>query len=158
NSTSATWNPPPTPCPCSTSPAPTRRVRRCRTKKRCATRRVRPAASLWCRKSSSDPLFKPVQAVSSMLNQLTISELGATLRRRKGPPGNITQACLDRIAAVDSRTHAFISHDAVDALAQADAADKLLAQGGNAGRPLLGIPIAIKDVLAAKHQPLNCAS
>jgi aspartyl-tRNA(Asn)/glutamyl-tRNA(Gln) amidotransferase subunit A len=29
---------------------------------------------------------------------------------------------------------------------------------GDPSRPLLGIPVAIKDVLAVKHQPLNCAS
>ncbi|MEI9963200.1 MAG: amidase family protein [Limisphaerales bacterium] len=57
------------------------------------------------------------------------------------------------------KIHAFISYDAADALAQADAADKLLSNGGSgASRPLLGIPVAIKDVLAVKNQPLNCAS
>ena len=60
---------------------------------------------------------------------------------------------------MDGKIHAFISHDAADALAQADAADKLLAQGGSAAsRPLLGMPIAVKDVLAVKNQPLNCGS
>ena len=63
---------------------------------------------------------------------------------------------MDQIARVDGQIHAFISHDAADALAQADATDKLIAQG--VSRPLLGIPVAIKDVLAVKNQPLNCAS
>ncbi|MGA3283310.1 MAG: Asp-tRNA(Asn)/Glu-tRNA(Gln) amidotransferase subunit GatA, partial [Verrucomicrobiota bacterium] len=53
----------------------------------------------------------------------------------------------------------FISHNGADALAQAEAADKLLAQGGgNASRLLLGVPVAIKDVIAVKNQPLNCGS
>ena len=69
------------------------------------------------------------------------------------------QACLDRIQRVDGTIRAFISLDSADALAQADAADKLLSNGGeNTNRPLLGIPIAVKDVLAVKGQPLNCAS
>jgi aspartyl-tRNA(Asn)/glutamyl-tRNA(Gln) amidotransferase subunit A len=94
-----------------------------------------------------------------MLHQLTISELGARLARREVSAREATQACLDQIARVDGQIHAFISHDAADALAQADAADKLLAQGGSAaGRPLLGVPIAVKDVLAVKGQPLNCGS
>jgi aspartyl-tRNA(Asn)/glutamyl-tRNA(Gln) amidotransferase subunit A len=94
-----------------------------------------------------------------MLNQLTISELAARLAARSVSSREITQACLDRIARVDGKIHAFISHDARDALAQADAADALLAQGVRpAERPLLGIPIAIKDVLAVKNQPLNCGS
>jgi aspartyl-tRNA(Asn)/glutamyl-tRNA(Gln) amidotransferase subunit A len=91
-----------------------------------------------------------------MLNQLTISELTAKLAKREVSSREITQACLDQIAGVDGQIHAFISHDAADALAQADAADKLIAQG--VSRPLLGIPVAIKDVLAVKNQPLNCAS
>jgi aspartyl-tRNA(Asn)/glutamyl-tRNA(Gln) amidotransferase subunit A len=92
-----------------------------------------------------------------MLNQLTISELAAKLAKREVSSREITQACLDQIARVDPKIHAFISVDAQDALAQADAADKLLA-GGGAGSPLLGMPIGIKDVLCVKNQPLNCAS
>ncbi|HTJ00761.1 MAG TPA: Asp-tRNA(Asn)/Glu-tRNA(Gln) amidotransferase subunit GatA [Dongiaceae bacterium] len=93
-----------------------------------------------------------------MLNQLTISELSARLGRREISAREITQACLDQIARVDGRLHAFLSHDAADALAQAEAADRLLAAGDTASRPLLGMPVAIKDVLAVKGQPLNCAS
>ena len=94
-----------------------------------------------------------------MLNQLTISELTARLAARTVSSREITQACLDRIARVDGKIHAFISHDTRDALAQADAADALLAQGVRPSeRPLLGIPVAIKDVLAVKNQPLNCGS
>jgi aspartyl-tRNA(Asn)/glutamyl-tRNA(Gln) amidotransferase subunit A len=94
-----------------------------------------------------------------MLNQLTISELTAKLARREVSARQVTQACLDQIARVDGKIHAFISYDAADALAQADAADKLLAHNGTSpGHPLLGIPIAVKDVLAVKNQPLNCGS
>jgi len=94
-----------------------------------------------------------------MLNQLTISELTAKLACRQVSAREATQACLDQIARVDGQIHAFISHNAADALAQADAADSLLAQGNHAGgHPLLGVPVAIKDVLAVKNQPLNCGS
>jgi aspartyl-tRNA(Asn)/glutamyl-tRNA(Gln) amidotransferase subunit A len=94
-----------------------------------------------------------------MLNQLTISDLTAKLAKREVSARQATQACLDQIARVDGKIHAFISHNAADALAQADAADQLLAAGGSgAGRPLLGVPIAVKDVLAVKNHPLNCAS
>jgi aspartyl-tRNA(Asn)/glutamyl-tRNA(Gln) amidotransferase subunit A len=93
-----------------------------------------------------------------MLNRLTISELTAKLARREASAREATQACLDQITRVDGKIHAFISHDAADALAQADAADHWLAQGAVAGRPLLGVPIAVKDVLAVKNQPLNCGS
>ncbi|HXE41715.1 MAG TPA: Asp-tRNA(Asn)/Glu-tRNA(Gln) amidotransferase subunit GatA, partial [Candidatus Baltobacteraceae bacterium] len=94
-----------------------------------------------------------------MLNQLTISELATKLSKREVSSREITQACLDQIARVDGKIHAFISHDDKDALAQADAADKEIAFGKtHAEKSLLGIPIAIKDVLAVKNQPLNCCS
>src|SRR5277367_4168602 len=94
-----------------------------------------------------------------MLNQLTISELTAKIARREVSAREITQSCLDQIARVDGKIHAFISHNSADALAQADAADKEIASGAtHTQKPLLGIPIAVKDVLAVKNQPLNCGS
>ena len=86
----------------------------------------------------------------------TIFGLTARLAQREVSAREVTQSCLDHIARVDGTLHAFLSHDAADALAQADAADKRLSAGEHA--PLLGVPIAIKDVLAVKGQPLNCGS
>ena len=97
--------------------------------------------------------------MNPQLNQLTISELTARLRKRETSAREAMQSCLDRIDRVDERIHAFISYDGADALAQADAADKFLAHGASdAARPLLGVPVAIKDVIAVKNQPLNCGS
>jgi aspartyl-tRNA(Asn)/glutamyl-tRNA(Gln) amidotransferase subunit A len=93
-----------------------------------------------------------------MLNQLTLSELTVKIAKREVSAREATQACLDRVAKVDSQIHAFISHNDADALAQADAVDKLVAQGDAANLPLLGAPIGIKDVLAVKNHPLNCGS
>ena len=94
-----------------------------------------------------------------MLNSLTISELAAKLAKRETSAREVTQACLDQIQRVDGNIHAFLSYDAPDALAQADAADQAIAAGATrAERPLLGVPIALKDVLAVKNQPLGCAS
>ena len=92
-----------------------------------------------------------------MLNQLTISELTARLAKREVSARETMQSCLDQIARVDGNIHAFISHDDADAMAQAQAADLALAAGvTHAQKPMLGIPIAVKDVLAVKNQPLNC--
>jgi aspartyl-tRNA(Asn)/glutamyl-tRNA(Gln) amidotransferase subunit A len=93
------------------------------------------------------------------LNESNISELTASLAKKEISAREIMQSCLDQINRVDGKIHAFISWDAQDALAQADAADKEIAGGiTHSQKPLLGIPIAIKDVLAVKNQPLNCAS
>src|SRR5579863_1244548 len=94
-----------------------------------------------------------------MLNQLTISELSSKIARREVSAREAMQSCLERIQAVDGQLHAFLSHDANDALAQADAIDRTVAGGTSAAdKPLLGVPIAVKDVLAVKNQPLNCGS
>lgn len=94
-----------------------------------------------------------------MLNQLTISELTAKIAKREVSAREATQACLDRVAKVDGQIHAFISHNDEDALAQADAVDKAVASGVTLSqKPLLGVPIGIKDVLAVKDHPLNCGS
>ena len=92
-----------------------------------------------------------------MLNQLTIWQLAGKLARREVSSRQAMQDCLDQIQRVDGRLHAFLSFDAADALAQADRADQALAAAPSA-RPLLGVPIAIKDVIAVQGQPLRCGS
>jgi len=93
-----------------------------------------------------------------MLHTLTISELGHSLRSRETSSREATQACLDRVGSVDGKVKAFVGCDQEDALAQADAADELLASGSSAEKPLLGVPIAVKDVLARRGKPLSCCS
>ena len=95
----------------------------------------------------------------SASNQLTLSALVSRLANREVSARAATEACLEQIRRVDGRLRAFLSYDAADALAQADAADQALVAGAtHAQRPLLGVPLALKDVIAAKGQPLNCAS
>lgn len=91
-----------------------------------------------------------------MAHSLTIHQLVEQLRAGELSSRDVTQACLDRVEQVDSRLNAFISLDAADALAQASLADQARAAGED--QPLLGVPVAVKDVLAVKDQPLNCAS
>jgi aspartyl-tRNA(Asn)/glutamyl-tRNA(Gln) amidotransferase subunit A len=94
-----------------------------------------------------------------MLNQLTISELSNLLARREASSVETMRACLARIEQCDSRVHAFISYRPEAALQQAEGADRAIAEGVSfAEKPLLGIPIALKDVLAARAEPLNCGS
>jgi len=85
-----------------------------------------------------------------MLNTLTISELTAKLAKREVSAREATQACLDRVKRVDAQIKAFLSYAEADALAQADQADQSLANGEASTKLLLGVPVAMKDVIAVK--------
>ena len=91
-----------------------------------------------------------------MLNQLTITDLRTKLGKREVSAREAVQACLAQVERVDKQIRAFLSYDAADALAQADAADRALREG--ASKSLLGVPIALKDVIAVKGHRLNCGS
>ncbi len=94
-----------------------------------------------------------------MLHRLTISELTGRLARRECTAQSALRACFDHLTQVDGQVRAFMSYDVTDAYAQAEAADRDLAAGvTHAQKPLLGVPIALKDLLAHRGQPLNCSS
>jgi len=82
------------------------------------------------------------------LTQLTISSALDKLRAGDITAVQLTQAHLDQIETYDPQIHAFLTVTKDLALQQAQAADDARANGDD--RPLLGIPIAIKDVLTTK--------
>lgn len=83
-----------------------------------------------------------------MLTDLTITEAQAQLRAGTITAVALTEAHLARIDAVDPQVRAYLTVTGEQALAAAAAADQRLAQGDRA--PLLGIPLAIKDVLTTQ--------
>lgn len=76
---------------------------------------------------------------------LTISDLSLAYRRRELSPVEVTEALLERAAALQPALNAFITITADEALAQARLAEQRLLHGGPA--PLLGIPITLKDLV-----------
>lgn len=90
------------------------------------------------------------------LHHLTVHQAVTALAAGEISAVQLTQALLDRIATTDSQVNAYLTVTAEQALAQAAAADRRRQQGDDA--PLLGIPLAIKDVLATEGIETTCGS
>ncbi|NQW23407.1 MAG: Asp-tRNA(Asn)/Glu-tRNA(Gln) amidotransferase subunit GatA [SAR202 cluster bacterium] len=90
------------------------------------------------------------------LNWLSIKEAHDQLTSRQISSVELTQACLDRIDAVEDRVQSFLTLTPEIALAQAKEADRMLAAGE--GGPLTGVPVQIKDVMCTKGVTTTCAS
>ena len=93
------------------------------------------------------------------LTDLSMLEAAGALRAGDVSSTELTRACLDRIRAIDGDVHAFLTVTDDLALAQAEAADRKLKTRPGEELPLvLGIPIAVKDVLCVEGVPTTCGS
>ena len=90
-----------------------------------------------------------------MLNA-PLTELSASLADRKVSSVELTQLFLDRIAKLDGGLNAFITVDPARALGEARAADARRAAGETG--PLLGIPVAHKDIFCTQGMATTCGS
>lgn len=86
----------------------------------------------------------------------TVAETSAALAAGDISSVEITQAYLDRIATLNGELNAFITVCENSALLQAKAADDARANGND--RPLLGIPLAHKDIFCTKDILTTCGS
>ncbi len=90
------------------------------------------------------------------LHTLTISAARAALDNGDTTSVALTEACLERIQAVEPQIHAFLTVTAELALEQARLADE--ERGKVAATPVHGIPLAIKDVICMQGVRATCAS
>ncbi len=90
------------------------------------------------------------------LTGLTIGRALALMRAGEISALELTEAHLARIEALDGTIGAYLTVTADTAQEQARAADRAWAAGEE--KPLLGIPIALKDVLSTKGIETTCGS
>lgn len=90
------------------------------------------------------------------MERQTLAQLSAALHDGSVSSREATEASLARIAQFNPLLNAFITVTGDRALAAADAADRLLAQG-KAG-PLTGIPLAHKDIFCTREVLTTCGS
>ena len=90
------------------------------------------------------------------MHKKSIAELSKGLANKEFSSVELTQHFLSRIRSQDDKLGCFITVTEDIALAQADAADKRIAQGN--GAPLTGIPIAQKDIFCTQSVKTSCGS
>jgi aspartyl-tRNA(Asn)/glutamyl-tRNA(Gln) amidotransferase subunit A len=93
--------------------------------------------------------------MSTNLHDMGVAQLAASLAAKEVSSVEVTQHFLSRIKAQDA-LGAFLATDDTVSLAQAQAADLRLAKGERT--PLLGVPLAHKDVFVTRDLPTTAGS
>jgi len=91
------------------------------------------------------------------LHSLTIHELQEKLKKKEISSVELTESTLKRIADIDEKIHSYITVCRETALEEAKKADAQRRRKGSHS-PLLGIPIAIKDIFVTQGILTTCAS
>ncbi|MCY3824371.1 MAG: Asp-tRNA(Asn)/Glu-tRNA(Gln) amidotransferase subunit GatA [Nitrospinae bacterium] len=88
---------------------------------------------------------------------LNVMEIRENLRAKEFTAEELTKAYLERIDETETRVHAYLSVLRDEAISAARAADDRI-RTGDQDFPLLGIPVAVKDLLCMKDTKTTCAS
>src|SRR4051812_16621642 len=86
-----------------------------------------------------------------------LDALGEALRAGRCTAQDVTAAYLERIESLDPRLGAFTHVARASALAASKAVDAMLASGMDLG-PLMGVPIAVKDLYSVAAMPTTAGS
>lgn len=90
------------------------------------------------------------------MHRTTITQARELLQNKKISSVQLTEAVFARIDQVEDKVQAFVHLTREKALQQAKDADARIAAGENA--PLLGVPIALKDLICTKGSRTTCSS
>ncbi len=100
-----------------------------------------------------------IASAVSDLTALSVGALGELLRQGEVCAVEVCEAYLAAIDQHDPTLGAYLFVDREGALAQARQADVLRAQGASLQNyPLLGVPMAVKDLFNVLGQPMTCGS
>ncbi len=83
------------------------------------------------------------------LNELTITQAKEGLQKKEFSAVDLTKACLDQIKTFNPHLNTFLTVTEDSTIEEAKKADEKLKNGDDA--PLLGIPIALKDIYSTKN-------
>jgi aspartyl-tRNA(Asn)/glutamyl-tRNA(Gln) amidotransferase subunit A len=89
--------------------------------------------------------------------RMSIARYGARLRRGECSAASVTDTFLQRIEALNPKLGAFIFVAAEQARAAARKVDTLIRSGTDLG-PLMGVPVAVKDLFYVEGMPLTAGS
>ena len=96
------------------------------------------------------------------LTELTVHQALEVLQRGEATSRQLVCACLEKISRLDAELHAFLTLTEDQALAGAEAADERRQSWRETVDdplpPLLGLPVAVKDVLAVANVRTTCGS
>ncbi len=90
------------------------------------------------------------------MHELSVAQLAEGLREGSFSSEELTRALLDRVSMLDGELNSFITVNEDGALASAKAADTRRAAGDSS--PLLGIPLAHKDIFCTDGVRTSCGS
>jgi len=90
------------------------------------------------------------------MHRITIAQAKEGLKKKQFSSVELTQAVFERIDQVEAQVQAYVHQTRDLALEQANRADKKIAAGEDAA--LLGVPLALKDLIAMDGARTTCSS